>query len=212
LFDMDGTLCDTEPSWMAAEYAMAERYGATWTVEDGLALIGNDLQVSGEYIKQVMGLSLRWDEIIDELLDGVIGAIRANGVTWQPGAVELLAALNGAGVPTALVTMSYASFAETVVAQLPHGRFDALVTGDRVARGKPAPDPYLLAAAMLGVDARNCVAIEDSGTGAASAEAAGCLVVVVPNQVDVPNSPQRRHFSSLEGVKPDDLAELLSQR
>lgn len=211
LFDMDGTVCDTEPSWMAAEFAMAKRYGADWTTEDGLSLVGNDLMVSGSYIKGRMRLSQPVEEVVEELLAGVMSAVAQAGVAWRPGALELLQACNDAGLPTALVTMSYSDFAGGIVAGMPRGHFDAVVTGDQVTLGKPAPEPYLLAAELLGVDVDRCIAIEDSPTGAASAEAAGCLVIVVPNHVQVSSEGRRLEMASLADVSVRDLRGLMEQ-
>ncbi|GAA4971615.1 hypothetical protein GCM10023225_11650 [Kineococcus glutinatus] len=126
---------------------------------------------------------------------------------WRPGARERLAGLRAAGVPTALVTMSYRSLAQEVVQLLP-GAFDVLVPGDEVARGKPAPDPYLRAAELLGVDPRECVALEDSATGVRSAEAAGCRTVAVPHLVPVPAAPGRSRVRSLADVDLAVLARL----
>ncbi len=209
LFDMDGTLCETEPVWMAAEHAMATQYGATWTPEDGLALVGNDLIDSGIYMKARMNLSQSPEAVVDELVDRVVAEIARHGVAWRPGAVELLTECNDAGLPTALVTMSYDRFATAVVKSLPTGRFDAVVTGESVTRGKPAPDAYLLAADLLGVEPAATVAIEDSPPGATSAEAAGCTVVVIPNHVPVPPAPSRHVHESLTGITLDTLRALV---
>lgn len=128
---------------------------------------------------------------------------------WRPGARELIRAYRAAGVPQALVTMSYAYIAEPVVEAL---GFEAVVTGDSVTNGKPHPEPYLTAAGLLGVQAADCLAIEDSRTGAASANAAGCFVVAVPHAVNVSEAPRRAVISSLEGLTPDDLAHLAHVR
>jgi HAD superfamily hydrolase (TIGR01509 family) len=213
LFDMDGTICDTEPAWMATEHRMAQTYGAEWTTEDGLALVGNNLLDSGAYIKRRMGLDMSPAQIVDELLDGVIKEIRQTGVEWRPGAIDLIEACNADGLPIALVTMSYRSFAAAVLEGMPgDGRFDVVITGEDVERGKPAPDAYLEAAAQLAVDPASCVAIEDSPTGARSAHAAGCAVVVVPNHVPVPLDPGMREISTLSGVSPEDLVLFLPER
>lgn len=212
LFDMDGTVCDTEPAWIAAEFALARRHGAQWTRDDGLRLVGNDLLDSGAYIRQRMGLALSPEQIVDELLEDVLAAVASAGVQWRPGALELLMECNQAGLPTALVTMSYRRLTDAIVSAMPAGRFDTVVTGEEVAFGKPAPDAYLLAAERLGVEASACVAIEDSATGADSGEAAGCLVVAVPNHVDIPAAPGRRHLPTLRGVTLDDLRALKAQR
>ncbi len=210
LFDLDGTLCDTEHSWVAAEFSMAKTYGATWTREDALGLIGQDLLTAGAEIKERMRLEMSAADIVDELLDSVMASLAADGVSWLPGAVELLCACNDAAVPTALVTMSYARFAHAVLASLPAGRFDVVVTGDQVRAGKPAPDAYLKAAGLLGVDPVRCVALEDSVPGAASAEAAGCTVVVVPHHVETPTGPARVVVRSLSDVILPDLRDFLA--
>ncbi len=212
LFDMDGTLCDTEPAWMASERDLARRHGAQWTQQDALHLVGFDLLDAGAYVKRRMGLDQSPAEIVDELSAGVIHRVGRRGVDWRPGALDLVVACNAAGLPTALVTMSYRSFAVAIVEAMPRGQFDAIVTGDEVAAGKPAPEPYLAAAAALRVDAASCVAIEDSPTGAASAAAAGCLVVVVPNHVTVALGDTMVEMPSLAGVTVGDLRALLASR
>lgn len=212
LFDMDGTLCDTEPAWMASEWKLARLHNADWTQQDSLDLVGFNLLTAGEYIKERMGLSISAEEVVDAMITQVIEHVRHKGVDWRPGAVELLQACNDAGIPTAIVTMSYRPLVDAVLEVLPAGRFDAVVAGDEVSRGKPAPDPYLAGAAALGVDPRGCVAIEDSPTGAMSAYAAGCLVVAVPNHVAVPLTGDMVSLPTLHGVRPDDLAGLLGQR
>ena len=194
LFDMDGTICDTEPAWMAAEHAMAAKYGAEWTEQDGLALVGFNLLASGAYIKERMGLDQSPAEIVDELLEGVIARVRAGGVDWMPGALELVAACNDAGVPTALVTMSYRNFAGAIVEAMPRGR---VRRGHHRRRGRRTanrtPSPTSRRRPNSASRRSGCVAIEDSPTGAASAQAAGCCVVVVPNHVKVPTTPRHGH-------------------
>lgn len=204
---MDGTLVDTEPYWMATETAIAEQYGGEWTHEDALSLVGNELIVSGEYLKLKLGLEQSAEEVVEMLLDGVVAKVR-HAVPWCPGSRELLLALREAGVPCALVTMSYQRFVAPILEHLPPETFRVVVTGDMVDNGKPHPEPYLTAAAALGVAPEDCVAIEDSATGARSAEAAGCRVLVVPNHVPVPEGPGRVFRETLAGLSPADLADL----
>ena len=211
LWDMDGTLVDTEPYWIEVEHALVQEHGGTWTDADALNLVGNDLLVSATYIREHGGVDLPPEEIVERLLDGVVARIREH-VPWRPGAVELLAGLRAAGVPTALVTMSYERFVAPVLAALPRDSFGAIVTGDAVAAGKPHPEPYLTAARLLGVDPRGCLAIEDSNTGATSAVAAGCTVLVVPNHVPVLEGTGRVFRESLTGLDVDDLAALMDSR
>ncbi|ROR90706.1 HAD superfamily hydrolase (TIGR01509 family) [Nocardioides aurantiacus] len=208
LWDMDGTLVDTEPYWMRCEHALAAKYGGRWSTEDALAVVGGDLVDSATYMREHMGIDRTPAQIVEELLDGVVELVQQE-VPWRPGARELLADLGTAGVPCALVTMSYRRFAEPVVGALPAGSFAALVLGDEVNRGKPHPEPYLRGAELLGVAPERTVAIEDSPTGAASAEAAGCRVLVVPHHVDVPDGPRRVRRDTLAGLTPVDLGALL---
>ncbi|MGI9084888.1 MAG: HAD family hydrolase [Aeromicrobium sp.] len=204
LWDLDGTLVDTEPLWMAGEHDLAEAHGAAWTQEDGLALVGNSLIESGRYIKRRLGSDLAPEDIVDILVARLADELHRE-IPWRPGARELVDALDAEGVPQAMVTMSYAPIAHPVAAGLP---FAAAVTGDQVKQGKPHPEPYLRAAELLGVDAADCLAIEDSGTGATSANVAGCHVLVVPHFVNVPDAPRRVQRSTLQGLSPDALRAL----
>lgn len=208
LWDMDGTLVDTEPHWIAAELHLMRRHGATWSHEQALQLVGSALPDSGrvlaEHLLATTGVHLDPDDIVDELVTTVAQQVTAE-VVWRPGALDLLHALAAADVPCALVTMSYRVLAATVADMLP-GRFAVVVAGDEVTAGKPAPDPYLRAAQLLGVDPRDCVAIEDSPTGVASGEAAGCHVIACPHLVPIPAAPRRHRVASLTEVDLDVLA------
>jgi HAD superfamily hydrolase (TIGR01509 family) len=210
LWDMDGTLVDTEPYWIECEYALVEAYGGTWSDELAHAQVGNDLIVTAQNLVLHGGVPLPPVEIVERLLDGVIERVRAH-TPWRPGARELLEDLHAAGVPCALVTMSWRRFAEAVVDALPSGRFAALVTGDEVERPKPYPDPYALAARLLGADAARCVAIEDSPTGVASAVAAGVPTLAVPHVVPVAEGPGRTVVRTLAGWTAADLGALLDR-
>ncbi|MDF1602447.1 HAD family phosphatase [Nocardioides sp. YIM 152315] len=207
LWDMDGTLVDTEPYWIETEFALAEKYGGTWSEAHALKLVGNDLLESGRYIAEVFGVDVPAERIVEELLDGVVARVQ-DSVPWRPGAVELLARLADAGTPCALVTMSYERFVAPILAQLPPETFRVIVTGDKVEFGKPHPEPYLTAAAALGLAPGDCLAIEDSNTGAKSAEAAGCLVLVVENHVPVLAGERRVFADTLAGI---DLAAVWSE-
>jgi HAD superfamily hydrolase (TIGR01509 family) len=204
LWDMDGTLVDTEPYWTVAELALAERYGGTWSAERSLEVVGFDLLDAARHMRTGMGIDVDPETIVDEMLDDVIGQVE-HAVPWRPGARELLASLRGAGVPCALVTMSYTRFVKPILEGLPPGTFDVVVTGDTVAKGKPHPEPYLAAARDLDVLAGECLAIEDSDTGATSAAAAGCTVLCAPLHVEVPAGPRRVFTDSLAGLTASSL-------
>ncbi|MBR7742282.1 HAD family phosphatase [Phycicoccus sp. BSK3Z-2] len=208
-WDMDGTLVDTEPYWIAAEHAIVEEAGGRWNDAFAHELVGNDLMVSARFIRENSPITWEPERIVEELLARVVRQVSEH-VPWRPGARELLAALVERGVPTALVTMSWRSLADAVVASLPPGSFGAVVTGDEVEHGKPHAEPYLAAARTLGVDPAACVAIEDSPTGVRSAVAAGVPTVAVPHVVPVPDIAGAVHVTGLEGMTPEGLADAVA--
>lgn len=207
LFDMDGTICDTEPCWIEAEHRMAAAHGVRWTEADAIDLVGNDLYETGRVVREKMRAQrLTPEEVVHELIDYLEVVVGERGLAWLPGALELVDECNAAGMPVAVVTMSWLRNARPVLDAMPTGRFDAVVTGDSVRNGKPHPEPYLRGAELLGASADSCVAIEDSATGAASAQAAGCTVVAVPNHVAVDPAPRRYILADgLSGVRLVDL-------
>lgn len=210
LWDMDGTLIDTEPYWMEAENDLIESHGGTWSDAQAFQLVGNALIVSGRIIKEQTGIPLTPEEIVDALLERVVVKLREH-VPWRPGARELLLAARDAGLPCALVTMSYESFARVLVDSLPAGTFEVVVTGDMVEHGKPHPEPYLRAAHDLALAPEQCVAIEDSATGVRSAVAAGVPTLAVPHLVEIPQLDGLVVVPDLAAVSLDDLPRLAEQ-
>jgi HAD superfamily hydrolase (TIGR01509 family) len=208
LWDMDGTLVDTEQYWIECEYALVAAHGGSWSEQHAHELVGGDLLISAAYIAEHGGVRMPPEEIVRVLLDGVVERVRRH-IPWRPGAQELLTELVAAGVPCALVTMSWRRFAEAVLDGLPAGTFSALVTGDEVDAPKPDPEPYLLAARLLGAEPSRCVAIEDSPRGVASAVAAGVPTLAVQHVVPLQTGPGRTVVDSLAGWRAADLAGLL---
>ncbi len=208
LFDLDGTIIDSEPYWFEAEYKLVAEFGGRWSDDHAHALLGSDLIAAARYIRRVGSVDLEPPEIVARLSALVMAASRAR-MPWQPGARELLDACRAANVPCALVTMSWSRMADLVVEHLPPGTFGAVVTGDQVRHGKPHPEPYLTACRVLDVEPGRTVAIEDSPTGMASAQAAGCRVLVVPNRVTITPAPTRTIVDSLSRVSLASLAGLV---
>ena len=199
LWDMDGTIVDTEPYWFAAEHQLVESFGNTWSEEHAHAVVGFDLLDTASYIIEHGGVDLPPRDVVEYLLDAVITSCRQRP-PWRPGARELLDELLSRGIPCALVTMSWRRFAEAVLEQLPRPSFEVTVFGDEVTHGKPHPEPYLRAASLLNVESSTCVAIEDSPTGVASALAAGCRVIGVPNMKPLERIDGVRIVSSLTEI------------
>jgi HAD superfamily hydrolase (TIGR01509 family) len=204
LFDMDGTLIDSEHYWLTSELELAKATGALWTEQDGIELIGMSLYDSTEVIKRKLGLEEETGAIIERLTDSVVSQLKGE-IPWRPGAHELLTELRQRGIKTALVTMSMRRMAVAVAERAGEDAFDIIVAGDDVVNGKPHPEAYLLAAKLLGVDIEHCIAFEDSISGLHSAEASGAIAIGVPNIVQLADKPGRIIWPTLQGVSTDDL-------
>ena len=207
LWDMDGTLIDSEPYWMKSEGSFAKANNSNWTEQDGLSLVGMSLYDSSKIIKERVGSDLEPEQIIQKLTDDVSAQLKQE-IYWRPGARELLLLLRKKKVKTALVTMSMRRMAKQVADSIGFDAFDVIVAGDDVRHGKPHPEPYLKAAELLGVKPEDCVAFEDSLTGLRSAEAAKTKAVGVKNIVEIPMEPGRILWPTLEGVTMADLRRL----
>lgn len=205
MWDMDGTMVNTEPYWIEAEQLLATEAGFDWTTEDGLSLVGKALPDAAAELQRRTGINGEVPEIVDRLVEHVAAQLRAHGVPWRPGVAEFLAELHAEQVPCALVTMSYTNLAHAVVDALPAGTFQVIVTGDMVKHGKPHPDPYLMAADLLGVPTNQCVVFEDSPPGIASAEAAGATTVGVMFMVPIAAKPNRSRIHGLDQMNLDYL-------
>jgi HAD superfamily hydrolase (TIGR01509 family) len=209
LWDMDGTLVDSEPYWLLSESALAEDYGKVWTQENGNDLIGKSLYESSAFLKDHLYIKdLSAQQIADRLTDSVLSKLQ-HSLPWRPGALELLMELKQAGVKTALVTMSMRRMALAVAEAIPFQAFDVVVAGDDVTFGKPHPEPYQKAAALLGFEPAECIAIEDSVTGLRSAEAAGCLPLGIVNLMPLEQTGTRVIRHSLTEMNLDALRGLM---
>lgn len=209
LWDMDGTLVDTEPYWMASEHALVASFDGEWTHEDAMSLVGSSLPNAAR-ILQGKGVDLSVDAIVDRMTDEVIARLAEN-TPWRPGAVELLEAVRDAGVPQALVTMSIGRMAAAVIERLPFPAFAAVVSGDMVEHGKPDPEAYLVAASMLGVEITACVAIEDSYAGLGAAVASGAAAIGVPHQLELDPAAPYALWPTLAGRTVADLASVSAE-
>ncbi|MEO3814976.1 HAD family phosphatase [Sphaerisporangium sp. B11E5] len=207
LFDMDGLLVDTEKYWFQVETDVMRRLGHGWTVEDQERLVGGSMPATVAYMLRVSNSSRDPAEIERWMLEGLF-ALLESGVEMMPGAPELLSEIRTAGIPTALVTSSGRPVAEAVLATVGRHNFDVIVTGDDVTRFKPDPEPYLLAARLLGVPPHDCAALEDSPNGVTAATAAGCAVVAVPSVLPIPPAPRRLVVESLKQVTLRTLQDL----
>lgn len=209
LFDMDGTLVDSEPVWDDALRELASWLGGELSDPARRATVGTNVAVSVGIVHADVD-RLDADPVLSgERLIAGAGERFAAGLLWRSGARVLVDAVRAAGIPTALVTNTERPLVRIAFGSLVDELFDASVCGDEVRHPKPHPEPYLTAATLLGVDPARAVAVEDSPTGAASAEAAGCPVLVVPAEIPVPPSPRRTVVGSLADVGVADLVRLV---
>ncbi|RKN12772.1 HAD family hydrolase [Streptomyces radicis] len=199
LLDMDGTLVDTEGFWWDAEVEVFGALGHELADEHREVVVGGPMTRSAGYLIEVTGADITLDELRVLLNAGFLRRLE-RGVPLMPGARRLLTELAAHRVPTALVSASHRTVIDRMLVSLGPEHFALTVAGDELPRTKPHPDPYLAAAAGLGADPARCVAIEDTATGVASAEAAGCLVIAVPSVAPIPAASGRTVVDSLERV------------
>jgi HAD superfamily hydrolase (TIGR01509 family) len=176
---MDGLLVDSEPLWLRVEHALVARHGGAWSAELARRCIGTGLPRTVEIMRAVGGIAIGVEEGVRELVRGFLE--RAGELALKPGASELCARAAQAGLPLALASSSSRVLVDAVLERFRLGdRFAAVLTGDDVARPKPAPDLFLAASARLGVPPSWCVVLEDSLAGVEAARAAGIPVIAVP--------------------------------
>lgn len=196
---------------MAAETALVESFGGTWSHDDALQLVGNGLTDSA-IILQNAGVDMEAEAIIGVLTDAVQQALRVQGVPFRPGARELLQDLRAAGIATGLVTMSLRRMALSVVELMGFEGFDVVVAGDDVTNSKPHPEPYLHAAALLDIDIAAAVVIEDSPTGLRAGIASGAVALGVPHIVSLDDVGAHELWPTLEDRSAADLIDLFHRK
>ncbi|WP_336210125.1 HAD family hydrolase [Nonomuraea sp. LPB2021202275-12-8] len=193
LFDMDGTLVDTEPLWWQATASVARTLGFELGPADTPHVLGHTVEDTAAHLLSARPPSRPAESTTDliRLLTESFARRVERSARVMPGAPDLLHQLSAARLPTALVSASPRSIVDLVLPRLGH-RFDHVVAAEDTARGKPYPDPYLEAARRLGADPGRCVAVEDSPTGITAATAAGCRVLAVTPEDGLPSLRQIR--------------------
>ncbi|GAA2261720.1 hydrolase [Streptomyces ruber] len=209
LLDMDGTLVDTEGFWWDVEVEVFARLGHTLDDSWRHVVVGGPMTRSAGFLIEATGADITLDELSVLLNEGFEDRI-GRTLPLMPGAARLLAELSAYDIPTALVSASHRRIIDRVLASLGPQHFHLTVAGDEVQRTKPHPDPYLLAASGLGADPARCVVVEDTATGIAAAEAAGCQVVAVPSVAPIVPAARRTVVRSLEEVDLPFLRALMA--
>ncbi|MFF1357303.1 HAD-IA family hydrolase [Streptomyces sp. NPDC058297] len=204
LCDMDGTLVDSESLWLRTVGEVAAELGHTLTEADTPAVLGRAVEDTAAYLRHVSATARPLSDIAADLDARFLAAVEAD-TALLPGARRLLDTLLDSGIPTALVSASPRPVVDAVLKVLGTESFATTVAAGETVRTKPHPDPYLAAARALGIDPAACLAVEDSPTGVAAAEAAGCRVAVVPSFVSIGRAPGRQLLTGL-----DELARSLT--
>lgn len=210
LFDMDGTLIDSEPVWFETEVAILAEHGYELGREHWIRVLGQPNDVAVAYLLEVSGIALTREEL-NEAIESAMTRRLGRGIALIPGAKELLAELEASGIPAALVSASSRRVVDACLGSIGADHFEFTVSGDDVVHGKPHPEPYLTAARLLGADPARCAVIEDSPTGAASGAAAGCRVVAIPHAAPIVPHPLITVARALKDVDLEVLRSLFDR-
>lgn len=209
VFDMDGVLVDSEPVWERVRRGFVADHGGRWAPDAQDAMMGMSTAEWSAYVSADLGVGVP-AQAVAEMVIAAMGAQYQENLPLLPGAVDAVRELS-ARWPLGLASSSPRSLIETVLAAAGlRQAFVAVVSSEEVARGKPAPDVYLEAAARLGFPGTACVAIEDSSNGLRAAAAAGFTVIAVPRP-EYPPAPDalttaRLTLHSLTDLTPDVVA------
>ena len=204
LFDMDGTLVDSEPLWLEAEIEVMESVGCNWTQEDQLLCLGGPRERT-ESIMQERSKGVKPIGFFGDQLDLIMARKLKEELSLIPNALEIISECRDYGLKVALVTASGGVLMNNVLQRFPEDFFDTTVCADDVVKSKPDPAPYLLAAQKLKVDITKCVVVEDSITGVTSGLASGAQVIGIPHLVNLPVNDNLRIVKALSDLSLDKL-------
>ena len=196
---MDGLSVDTEPMWLETEVELANEYGADWSLADQAHCLGGPMSKVGIHLAEKSKRADLAEWFSDEMVRRMAKRC-ALGVGFMPGVEVLLHEILDQGIPVGLVSASPRPIVDAVLNGLGKNYYQFSISASDVIRSKPFPDPYLMAADKIDVDIRECIVLEDSATGVASATAAGAYVVAVPHLVPIDAAPRRIVLKSLENV------------
>jgi len=205
-FDMDGLSVDTEPLWLQTEVELANEYGADWSLADQAHCLGGPMSKVGIHLAEKSNRPDLAEWFSEEMVRRM--AHRCSlGVGFMPGVEVLLDEISDQGIPVGLVSASPRPIVDAVLNGLSKNYYQFSISASDVSRSKPFPDPYLLAADKLKVEISECIVLEDSATGVASATAAGAYVVAVPHLVPIEEASRRIVVKTLENVSVSLLRE-----
>ena len=207
LFDMDGTLVNSEPFWLIAETELMARYGHQWSDEDQAYCLGGPLPKVGAYMSKLAGGANDPLYFEAELVRLVAEEFKV-GLEFVPGARELVEDLIESQIPMALVSASPRLLVNAALELLPAGTFLTSISNQDVTTSKPHPESYLLAADHLGVEIKRSIVLEDSKTGIDAGLASGAIVIGIPHLITYPPT-QRLHLRpDLVGLTTKEIRDI----
>jgi HAD superfamily hydrolase (TIGR01509 family) len=211
LFDLDGTLLESEHLWLQAEQLTMATWDIAWSANDQKACLGGPLERVVAYMNEripegLRGLRPTPSEISQILITNIVHLFATTAVHWRPGAREIAQETHLLGIPTAIVTASWRVLLDAVEVNMSQevGQFTVSIAGDEVLLSKPDPFPYQEASRRLNVDVHACLAIEDSPTGVESAVAAGARTIAVQHITPI-TTPGAVVINSLSGRNLEEL-------
>ena len=204
---MDGTLVDSEPTWLESEIELMDRFGYLWTSKDQAFCLGGPLSRVGDYMNQLAGNSKDGDYFVTELVNLMVNRME-NEARLMNGALKILSFVKDQGVRTALVSASPRNLVDAVLKSIAPVSFELTISSDDVKVPKPSPESYIKAAAHFGVNPENCLVFEDSLTGVQSAVESGAYVIALPHLVAIKESARVKVFNSLSDLTPEVLLSL----
>ena len=180
IFDMDGTLIDTEKYFRACWPKALAAFGYEMSDEQALSMRSLGRPFAPVHLKEMFGESIDYTQVREKRKELVEECIKENGIQLKPGVIELLQWLKENHIRAAIATATDMERTNRYLKMLDiHEYFDKLISATMVKEGKPSPDIYLYACEQLGRKPEECIAVEDSPNGVLSAYRAGCKVVMV---------------------------------
>jgi HAD superfamily hydrolase (TIGR01509 family) len=213
LWDMDGTLIDSEPLWIEQERLLMERVGATWSHEDAIHCVGGPMARVDAYMRSKLPSDIQESfqplDLTNQLLQLMEKRLSQN-VSFTPGAHTLVHEMKTANLPLALVSASSRPLMDAALKSIGSYLFDVTISDNDVTNSKPDPEGYVKAAEALGVDIARSLIIEDSITGMSAAIASGAFVIGLPHVARLPHGEKVIHHPSLDGLTMRAISELFS--
>lgn len=210
LWDMDGTLLDSEPIWIEEEAKLMQGLGVEWDDQDARICLGGPMHRVDAYMRERSGNRHQPLELSELLINRMVSRLNES-VSFTPGAELLLKQLHEMQIPMALVTASTRKIVDAALQGIGSHFFKRTISADDVQQTKPHPEGYISAASYLNVSIERTLIIEDSLTGMSAAIESGAFVLGIPHFYELPNGPKVRHVKSLEQIDVDALGELFRE-